>query len=144
MLILYIFYLAIKNTNPIKIRVTLVLIGALMFYYIKILTRQSWFPMIFYILFIGGILIIFIIVSSMLPNEPIKKNNYRKIIGILIVILIIGSTKNITITQELWSNVKNELLTNLNFIILTNMLIRYFVTFLILVSKEKIPLRTFC
>lgn len=67
----------ITCNNPVKIRLMLTTISFIIIVIIKEMSGMSWIPLILSMLFTGGILIMFIILSSITPNEPIKKNKKR-------------------------------------------------------------------
>lgn len=69
-------YKIIKNletNNPVNLSINLIILRTCLIFEIYVMKRERWFPILFYILFLGGILVIFLILSSVSPNEKPKK-----------------------------------------------------------------------
>lgn len=130
----------IYNLNPMKIIYLLMCIGFNLFTLIYCLVGSSLFPVIILIIFIGGILIAFMIVTSILPNEPLKKNTASNITAIrllLIVVFIVAPNQAATYKY------KSIFLRNINTIIIVIIILAYFIGFIYLIYTTKITLRTF-
>lgn len=132
----------LKSINPVKIRIILMILRNFLFLYLFLKRRISWFPTIFLIIFTGGILIIFIIVSSIIPNQKPIKFKVSIIIILTRTIIALIERKN---TKEL-TRVFRSLKWNIERIFyiarLTSLIILYFFTFIKILSIEKISMRS--
>lgn len=72
-LIIIIITITRKGRNPIIIATNILFIRLVSFFIIKTESSLSIFPSIFTLLFTGGILIIFMTLSSLIPNIEMKK-----------------------------------------------------------------------
>lgn len=72
--------------HPISIGITLLIQTILTCILTGIITKSFWFSYILFLIFIGGILVLFIYISSLAPNE--KFNLDIKIITQLILIIL--------------------------------------------------------
>lgn len=129
----------IRTINPIKIRITLVFIRALSFQFIQTQISNSWISLIFILLFIGGILIIFMILSSLLPNEKSLKIKSIFICLFIIQLILIVSriTYQIIYTQIKWIIQSRA---SLEFIII--LITIYFISFVYILSKNEQTIRS--
>lgn len=130
---------AITSRNPLKISVWLILIRSIVFYVSHLIMGITWIPIILFLLFIGGILIIFIILSSLIPNEKSKKAKFIIIPMIIFFVCGITLTKvsNSIINYELkWSIVRR-----INIIRLIIIVLIYFLRFIYIISVENIQIR---
>lgn len=142
-LTIYIIFIFYTISNPVKISIRLIFLRITIFNSIFLISGIRWFPLIFCLLFIGGILMIFLILSSLIPNEKIKKNKINKnmmLISIIIAILINLNWK-IKINEISWTQRKIFLINNLNIATITILILIYFLIFIILNIKEKVSLR---
>lgn len=135
---------ATLSKNPMKICLTIIAASLIVFAYIYILSGITWFPLIIYILFTGGILIIFIVVSSVRPNKKLDKEPIKPMVIILMATLILITVdlrprelKEPQINQVKWFLNKKETLTGIIVLI-----IRYFASFITFLSKHSTSLRT--
>lgn len=130
--------LRIYTLNPVKLTMVLLIYSSLVTLHLWHLSATTWFPLIFYILFIGGILIIFMILSSGIPNEKVMKLKIEIFLIAAIAasrLMLPGSTMgNATLT-------KGELITNHSFALIATIIILYFFFFLKIVRGKKSPTR---
>lgn len=132
----------IKSINPVKIRIILIMLRNFLFLNLFLKRRISWFPTIFLIIFTGGILMIFIIVSSIIPNQkPIKfKISMTVLIARSIIALIeMKNTKELTTT---FRSLKWNMERIFYIARLTSLIILYFFTFIRILSIEKRSMRS--
>lgn len=139
-IILRITSVIILISNPVKIRILLLAVSIILFTLIFLIRGRTWFPTLFALLFMGGILIIFIILSSILPNEKRTKIKilYR------IIILRAGVAFFVQKFRELnnsFRNTKRFLSSRFAFYFIILILILYFFSVISILSKEEIPMR---
>lgn len=132
--------LAISTSlNPIKIIYLLITLRILTTIILTIQIATSWAPIIIFLIFIGGILISFIIIASMLPNEKsIKIKFVQAIIIVAPFLLLINYTNN----ERIIFLIKSILASTTNLVIFIPLIICYFIVFIILISQTSAPLRT--
>lgn len=131
--------LTLTSKNPLKIRVLILVTTIIIFLKIRIEAGRSWFSSIITILFAGGILIIFIILSSLQPNEKIEKLKFKIFIPLLIRLLILELKLN-NITKNEYNNNLNlkSFFISIGTAIISNMIIfLYFLVFIKVAEKEK-------
>lgn len=129
--------------NPIKLRMSLVLFRMFLFIEIFFTVGRAWIRRIFIIIFIGGIMVIFIILSSLLPNEKNLKIN--KIFAQAIILIFILSRWSISGNNfERRFNQRSKLLffSNESLEVLIIIILLYFFSFLVIISKEICSLRS--
>lgn len=137
-LILIIF---IRNTiNPVKTRIALIILRITTFYIINERVRNSWAPLIFLLIFTGGILIIFIILSSLLPNEKSLKIKPIPLLAIISIPLttLIRRERNLTRTVK----IKWFLQSSWTLIYTIILILAYFLSFIYTLSKNNQPIRS--
>lgn len=140
-LIIFINRIAIIGTkNPVKISLFIITLRALIFYIIKILISRSWFSIIFFLIFIGGILIVFLILSSLRPNEKSIKLKLNLIfLSIVPLIILISSISRIEIKTTI---IKWTIQSRYNIEIIILIILIYFFSFIIIIASKKITLRS--
>lgn len=129
-----------KNSNPVKIGIALIVLRALLLLILTVEKRNIWIPRIFFILFIGGILIIFMILSSLRPNE--KSIKIKISVGIIILILTAVTNFHNEFSQERIRITKSILNSIFSTTGITILLVAYFLTFISILNKRKNTLRT--
>lgn len=141
--ILFFFLIFIhNNSNPIKLRINLLILRIIVFEIIHHQTSNTWYPLIFFLIFIGGILIIFIILSSILPNEKRRKGKMRLVI-IPVLIIIILKEGELKLELERSSNLIKIILDSSNSLLfLIRVILIYFFVTLKTLTKEDNPLRS--
>lgn len=131
--------MASGSSNPVKIRIVLTILSSGIFLKIK-MNGNSWYPILFFLIFIGGILIMFIILSSVLPNE--KSEIKKKVMETIILVLLAGM---FDMTWEMRSQTggrKAFLQSSNSFFFLTAVIVLYFFLSIKIVSEEEITLRS--
>lgn len=115
-----------NSNNPMKIRFSILLGSSIIFLLIKIKTGSVWIPLIFFILFTGGILMAFIILASILPNEKIMKLKTSKIFFlILIMTTLITYTKMLGV-ENIAPQIKSFISTSLTLFLIVSIILIYF------------------
>lgn len=141
--IILICYILIYHTNPVKIRLSILFLSSMFMVVMSTYSRSILVPVIFYLLFIGGILILFIIISSITPNEKSIKLSidYKAIIVIIRLVLAscirLQSPRSTAVAQRKWF-----LTSNIRFVIALCLVIVYFVIFLKLLRDKKTSIRS--
>lgn len=135
-------YVIIASSNPIKTRFYILISARIIFLLLKLNTGSTWMPLIFFILFAGGILVIFIILASVLPNEKIFKLKFNKVrVTMLILILLLTQRNNkyLTISR---SQIKSFLTCSLNITLIITLILIYFFYSINLNTKEEYSIRS--
>lgn len=135
--------LLISSLNPVKIRIILILLRSTLFRIFYLNNTRSWFPIIYFIIFIGGIIITFVILCAVIPNEKTLKT--KKIIFSTIIIIILTFfclQINISRENQIIHQIKWFFQSRLTFEILILMILRYFLSFIFILSKETSRLRS--
>nr|YP_010363561.1 NADH dehydrogenase subunit 6 [Atkinsoniella wui]UNZ12662.1 NADH dehydrogenase subunit 6 [Atkinsoniella wui] len=127
--------------NPLSMGLILLTQTLLMTMMMNKMMFSSWFPMITFLMMVGGLLILFTYMSSIASNEKFKLKLNLSIV-LMIVILIteemmnenqINELQNLTnLTQEYFSMIK---LYNKKSMILTIILVLYLLLTMIVVTK---------
>lgn len=137
-LIAFLSVTATRAFNPVKLTCILLLLSSAMFLCISLTQGPTWFPIIFFILFVGGILVMFIILSSTIPNEKASKFKI-KLMAFTIFSFILRRTPAYRfplITQSKWAFLDSQIA-----VIITLIILVYFFSFLKIVSTKKTPMR---
>lgn len=137
-LIAFLSIIATKAFNPVKLTCILLLISSAMFLCISLTQGITWFPIVFFILFVGGILVIFIILSSAIPNEKASKFK-MKLVALASFSFMLGSPavyRFPAITLSKWALLDSQIA-----IVITLALLIYFFSFLKIVRTKKAPIR---
>lgn len=129
-----------QTNSPIKVRIRLMGLRGFIFIIVGVKTGSSWFPLLIFLLFVGGILIIFIILSSIIPNENLKPVNY----GILAA--IIGSLEFARINHpNLNRNLSKGLVALVGesriILFILSLITLYFFSMILIIKREQIPIR---
>lgn len=132
----------IKNKRPLKLRFIILLLTNIIFIKLTFNSGRSWIPLLFIILFTGGILLIFIILSSIIPNQKSKKFKPKIKIIIFIIINIALREKLIRKETEILNQIKSFLTSGINIIWITTVILIYFLRSIIYINTEETPLRT--
>ena len=75
--------------HPINIGITLLTQTIIIAILIGLISYSSWFSYILFLVFLGGILVLFIYITRIASNEIFKKRNYIYSIIIIIIVLAI-------------------------------------------------------
>lgn len=132
-------WLSSTTLNPVKISFALFLIRTLFLTRASLTTGHTWAPLIFYMLFTGGILVIFIILSSNMPNEKVMK---VKVYPLAVIVII--SAPIAIITERISTPILIKLMPqNARTIpILSIIVLIYFFSFIKFLKEFKSPIRT--
>nr|YP_010363509.1 NADH dehydrogenase subunit 6 [Atkinsoniella thaloidea]UNZ12610.1 NADH dehydrogenase subunit 6 [Atkinsoniella thaloidea] len=127
--------------NPLSMGVILLIQTLLMTMLMNKMMYSSWFPMITFLMMVGGLLILFTYMSSIASNEKFKlKLNLSILLMILIMITEEMMNENqinemqnlLNLTEEYYSMIK---LYNKKSMMLTIILVMYLLLTMIVVSK---------
>lgn len=129
--------------NPIKSAIILIIIGVSIFSMSRLYTGKRWIPLVILILFTGGVLIVLIILSSIIPNRhPGKDLKILVKLRILIRIILLLILFNFETSNQNQSMLKQIIIRKNRIYLMTLMIIMYFAGFLMILSKDKISMRT--
>ena len=139
-------YMAIIRTmfikTPIKMCVFLALIITLLFTKFYMELDYSWFRLTMHLLFIGGILIIFMIVSSVIPNEKEKTTSKKFLITITITFIRgVYANSNIAV-RSLHTEIKMFIRRTTLLVLTLFVITTYFTAFLSFITKRATSLRS--
>lgn len=146
--IIYIIFRALtiiifSRKNPVKLRIIIMITASLIFFIIWINRRSAWFPSILMLLFTGGILVIFIILSSFHPNEGTSKLKMKRVLTLVTVLFLIkiypiaGNYAQINCLESIkvwFQNIQTG-------ISLTSLILIYFIVFIRILKKEENSIR---
>lgn len=129
----------LTSINPVKIRLNILIFRILIFISIGKIRRRIWFPIIFLLLFVGGVIIIFIILSSLAPNEKSLKTHIKKFFIYTTTIMpwIIYRDVNSKIHRLKWIIKSNS-----NIEILIIIILGYFFSFILIIRTDKLSIRS--
>ena len=112
-IILQTTFTIINNPNPIIILITIIAFTIIISLIIFIITLNYWISIFIIITYIGGLIILFLYVISLLPNSKQKWSNLNKIINSSLIIIIIWSNLTIIIIKLQLKNISISYLNNL-------------------------------
>lgn len=105
--------------------------------------RSSWFPMVTLILYLGGILVTFMVLCSLTPNQRVKKIKFSNLATATIVVFILYFTeRNLKLPEEPIPTVKTFLEEAPIFISAVAMILLYFFRFGKIIGERWGPMRT--
>nr|QHQ98467.1 NADH dehydrogenase subunit 6 [Quadristernoseta cf. intermedia XFX-2019] len=131
-----------SSQHPIMMSMILVSILLVMTISMTLLLKSSWIPMIIILIMLGGVLVVFAYVSSLMPNEtPYKNKAFYTIIPLILMPL--NSPTNFyqsycennfmkLFSQESWYNT----LMALSYLLFTLMIVVF------ILNKTKVPIRS--
>nr|YP_009828721.1 NADH dehydrogenase subunit 6 [Empoascanara sipra]QJC14418.1 NADH dehydrogenase subunit 6 [Empoascanara sipra] len=139
--------------NPMSLGFLLLTQTIMMILFVNTILSTSWFTMVTFLMMIGGLLIIFMYMSSIASNEKFKiKINFTMIIFIIFMISDELLLENqLSETQEILLSYNNDLslikMYNTKSMIMTVMMVLYLLITMICVSKivkhHEGPLRSY-
>nr|QUI77242.1 NADH dehydrogenase subunit 6 [Empoascanara wengangensis] len=139
--------------NPMSLGFLLLTQTIMMILFVNTILSTSWFTMVTFLMMIGGLLIIFMYMSSIASNEKFKiKINFTMIIFIIFMISDELLVENqLSETQEILLSYNNDLslikMYNTKSMIMTVMMVLYLLITMICVSKivkhHEGPLRSY-
>lgn len=105
----------------------------------------TWFPLILALLFVGGILVIFMVISSLFPNSKnfLQQLGRFKIFSFISLSIFFLFYFPFTIFSFECFSIKTIILRGGNFLSLGFIILCYFFCFLYFISKDKVSLRRF-
>lgn len=129
--------------NPVKIGFLLIIFSVSNFFVMFFSLGSSWFPLIFSLLFIGGVIVLLMVISSLFSNE--KTDNYSLFFIFLtflffIIFFVPFFSRMFVYAQDF----KVFLYSGFNFMFMVLLVLGYFFLFLFFISFEKASLRSFC
>lgn len=132
---------ATTSVNPVKIRIRILRISVLLFFSMAVSSGDSWIPLLLTILFMGGIIIMFMILSSILPNEKTIKN---KKISYLIIFAMFTSLSVFWKVGPMFgrTEIKSFLSSRANFCVLAILVLLYFFRRIGIIASEERPIRS--
>lgn len=134
--------------SPVKFISSLILLAARLTILCILVRATSWMGRIFFMIFIGGIMVIFIILSSLLPNEKrTKVKKFALVLSFLGILVVLLSADLIGVGAESAFNYQTKSFfgSSGSFEILILLILAYFFNFIFLISKQNSSLRTlFC
>lgn len=125
--------------NPIKTIFLMMLISLCSILTLRLQITTSWGPIVIFLMFMGGILVRFIIIASILPNEKSIKIKFAR--RILLVIPLAFLT-NYPDTESVSFIIKTSIYSITNLTIFLPLICFYFLVFILLISQTSAPLRT--
>lgn len=133
-----------SGSNPVFIRIRLVALIIMVFFSLLIGKGRVWLRSIFFIIFIGGILIMFITLISLMPREKAKKLKNFKTSRIFLALLTMGAGL-VPVASEIGFNQERKIgfLSNGRIEIIVILILVYFISFIQLISAQKSTLRSF-
>lgn len=129
-----------QTKNPVKLRIILICLSITLFFMMSLKTGQVWFPTLIFLIFIGGILMIFMILSSVLPNEKPGKTKIKVIIRLILVLWMIRNSRTL-IVSETHEGVKGILRLSLMLVVIFTLISIYFLTVIMIAKRTESPLR---
>nr|QPK42123.1 NADH dehydrogenase subunit 6 [Scelimena melli] len=94
-----------QTKKPMNIIVIILMQASIMTMMMSPKTQSPWFPYLLMIIFIGGMMVTFIYITSIMPNE---KNNYSKI-TIALTIIAVTLLMMMTNTKNYYNNNETQL-----------------------------------
>nr|YP_002261336.1 NADH dehydrogenase subunit 6 [Myrmecophilus manni]ACG59293.1 NADH dehydrogenase subunit 6 [Myrmecophilus manni] len=87
MFLLSVMMFSLVNT-PLNMTIILLIKTLLTALFICMINSNSWFPLILFLIFLGGMMILFIYIATLAPNEMFSPN-YKKLISTIITTSLI-------------------------------------------------------
>lgn len=128
----------IETYHPVKIIIIMTSARITILILARETSGNSWFPIIFFLIFIGGILIVFIILCALLPNEPTNKTKSRK----WTLIILLATPSLIYIDTEISTQIKWFMHSNIVLKIIIILILIYLISFIYVLSKNKNTLKS--
>lgn len=141
-LIILLLAFMINVKNPVKMSITVLASGSAILLLSCSITGIIWINLILFLLFIGGILVVFIIISSVTPNE--RGGKVKRLL--FLPYFMIG----LCFTPYLWTegaqtstHIKSVLIETRFLMMMVIVISLYFFIFIKILARREIRLRTF-
>lgn len=131
-----------KIINPIKIGMVILIAGAIILILVASDTGNVWTSSIIFLLYLGGILVVFIVISSVAPNEKPKKVKRLLVITFLLASIFLRISNKETL-ESLVSQSKARVSSGALILAIILLMSSYFFIFLSVVREGKTSIRTF-
>ena len=142
LLSVFFIYTMMGAKNLLKLSLTLLMVSSLIFFRIALICGSTWMPTIFFLLFMGGILVLFILISSILPNERMNKSYLSKSVLMVGTVWVFLDSQSVDASR--FSETLKTLLESSNNLSWAVILMgRYFMVLLLSLCKKERPLRTY-
>uniref|UniRef100_A0AAU6PTH1 NADH-ubiquinone oxidoreductase chain 6 n=1 Tax=Homidia sp. TaxID=3054010 RepID=A0AAU6PTH1_9HEXA len=110
-------------SHPISILVSILLQTSIICLTLWILTKSSWFSFILFLIFLGGLMVLFVYITSLASNEMFKINYWDNSILMLTTLMLTLGLTNFTFFNEMWSNMTFSILNKILMIFSKNMIL---------------------
>lgn len=141
-IIILLIIVTFTEKNPIKIRFMLIIISLINFTNVTFSRSKRWISLIVLLIFLGGIIIMFIILSSRLPNEKTKKVELKSIVILTIILTSIIVRSNLNTNTINLETTKWFINRSHNTIAITLLITIYFWIFNSLINQKQRSIRT--
>lgn len=136
-------FLILSPLSPVKLALSLIVVRMMLFLEVYIFNSRVWMASIYIIIFVGGIIVMFMIMVSLLPNEKNLKMGKLILISFLVVLpLSRGLLRDVQMENCLNHTSKVIFFSNERFETLIIVILLYFFSFLAILSKETSTLRS--
>lgn len=138
-------YILRSRKNPVKAGIIILWLRTLIFLLTNLAGGSAWFRSLTFLIFTGGILIMFIVLSRFHPNETPQKINYKNITIIILGASLLPSSIRGIIDVSLERSRKIIYQRRRTAFIITMLVILYFSIFLKILGSKKNSMRiTIC
>lgn len=131
----------VRTRRPIKKTIALLIFSAWTFLVLGANKTPTWIPTIYIIIIVGGILIIFIILAALSPNEKRQPVSGVILAPTLMWVLTRGATRGQKTSSE--ATLLEALSISHNFYIITFLILAYFLCFTGIIYSIKNSMRKF-
>ena len=131
-------FLIYFSFNPVKIGGLVLIYSLFLVMHIYKSSGFSWFPIILLLLFSGGILVVFIMLSSIHPNQEVQKSKLSFLpMGTVFILTLIPKTSlDISFKWRRHERLKMFFQEFTRSLILTSVILFYFLIFTKILEKE--------
>lgn len=135
--------LIVNMRNPVKIGMMVITLRALILRSTVKITGEVWIGVVIFLLFMGGILVVFIVVSALAPNENPKKIKKINLLIALIVSSLLSFSGVGTVVKTGREVIKTSVVSRWFLRMVLILMSLYFFIFLIVINKDRMSLRRF-
>lgn len=135
--------LIVNMRNPVKIGMMVITLRALILRSTVKITGEVWIRVVIFLLFMGGILVVFIVVSALAPNENPKKIKKINLLIALIVSSLLSFSGVGTVVKTRREVIKTSVVSRWFLRMVLILMSLYFFIFLIVINKDRMSLRRF-